>query len=181
MPAPAPGTNPEAEALIGLEAACGSSLKRRDNTRMASKPAQVYWLAPSTPPQSMRFARPARMRSRPMMTASVPLLHALELLVTWLPSAKRPAIRADTPLPITCSTTVLPSRRTRPESVSGTTLSPTVSSPPTPVPMIAPQSQSTWSSSSFGRAKPASRQASTAAIHPKRWLEFMARRSSSSK
>ncbi len=42
----------------------------------------------------------------------MPVLHALELVVTWLPSASRPETRAETPLAITCSTAVLPRRRT---------------------------------------------------------------------
>ena len=52
----------------------------------------------------MRSARPLRMRSTPSTIASVPVLHALELVVTWLPSASRPETRAETPLAITCST-----------------------------------------------------------------------------
>ena len=54
--------------------------------------------------------------------------------VTWLPRASRPLTRAETPLPITCSTIVEPRRRTLPASVIGTRRSPTVSRPPTPVP-----------------------------------------------
>src|SRR5262249_40148567 len=40
-PAPAPGTNPPALAQSGREAFSGSSLKRRQSTRIASKPAQM--------------------------------------------------------------------------------------------------------------------------------------------
>jgi hypothetical protein len=58
---------------------------------------------------------------------------------------------------------VLPSRRTLPASVSGTTFAPIVSMPPIPVPITAPLSQSTASSPGFGRARPASRHASIAA------------------
>ena len=115
------------------------------------------------------------------MIASVPVLHALEFAVTWLPRASSPETRAETPLPMTCSTIVLPRRRTRPSSTMGTTRSPMVSMPPMPVPITAPVSQWTRSSSCKGRSKPASVQASTAAMQPKRWLEFMASSSSSSK
>ena len=52
------------------------------------------------------------MRAAPSAIASVPVLHALELVVTWLPRASRPETRAEMPLAITCSTAVLPSRRT---------------------------------------------------------------------
>ena len=77
------------------------------------------------------------------MIASVPVLQALEFAVTWLPRASSPETRAETPLPITCSTIVLPSRRTRPPSTIGTTRSPIVSIPPIPVPITAPASQNT--------------------------------------
>ena len=94
------------------------------------------------------------------------MLHALLFEVTWLPRASRPLTRAETPLPITCSTIVEPRRRTLPASVIGTSRSPTVSRPPTPVPITAPASQYTRSSAGAGRSKPASTQASTAAIEP---------------
>ena len=129
----------------------------------------------------MRSARPLRMRSRPSTIASVPVLHALELVVTWFPSASRPATRAEMPLAITCSTAVLPSRRSLPPSVNGTTRSPIVSMPPIPVPRTAPVAQSTAPSSRGGRRSPASSQASTAARPAKRWFEFMARSSSAAK
>ena len=69
-------------ALIGRDARSGASFDSRVSTRMASNPAQIYGLAPSDPPHSMRSARPARMRSNPSITASVPVLQALELVVT---------------------------------------------------------------------------------------------------
>ena len=102
---------------MGRDARSGSSLNWRDSTRMASKPAQLYWLAPSLPPHSMRSARPWRIRAAPSTMASVPVLQALELEVTWLPRASRPLTRAEIPLPITCSTMVEPRRRTLPASV----------------------------------------------------------------
>ena len=40
MPAPAPGTNPAALALIGRDAFSGASLCVRQSTFMASNPAQ---------------------------------------------------------------------------------------------------------------------------------------------
>ena len=52
------------------------------------------------------------MRQAPSAIASVPVLHALELVVTWLPSARSPTTRAEMPLAITCSTAVLPRRAT---------------------------------------------------------------------
>ena len=73
-PAPAAGTNPQADALIGREARSGAWFDPRASTRMASKPDQMYGLAPSEPPQSMRSARPLRMRSSPSTIASVPVL-----------------------------------------------------------------------------------------------------------
>ena len=95
-----------------------------------------------------------------MAMASVPVLQALELVVTWLPSANCPESRAETPLAITCSTDVEPMRRTFPALVSGITFSAVVSIPPIPVPTIAPVSQSTVSESRGGRSSPAPRQAS---------------------
>ena len=68
-----------------------------------------------------------------------------------------------TELAMVCSTTLLPRRRTLPSLTRGTTKSPTVSTPPIPVPMIAPESQFT-SSPSAGKARPASRQQSIAAM-----------------
>jgi len=51
-----------------------------------------------------------------------------------------------------------------------------------PVPIIAPTSQSMAESSrGSGRSNPASVQASTAAMLPKRWLEFIAFSSSGAK
>ena len=98
-----------------------------------------------------------------MAIASVPVLQALELVVTWLPSASWPEMRAEMPLAITCSTQVEPMRRTFPALVRGTTFSAIVSMPPIPVPRIAPDRQSTSSESRAGIASPASCQASTAA------------------
>jgi hypothetical protein len=115
-PAPQAGTKPAALALMGREAFSGSSFQARERTRMASKPLHTWGLRHSAPPHSMRDARPRRRRSAPSTSASVPVLHALELVVTWLPSASRPATRAETPLAITCSTAVLPRRRARPAS-----------------------------------------------------------------
>jgi len=129
----------------------------------------------------MRRARPARIRWSPSMIASVPVLQALELVETWFPRASNPEIRAETPLAMICSTIVLPSRRTRPASTSGTSLSPVVSSPPIPVPMMAPVSQSTAEASRSGTSSPASVHASTAARDAKRWLAFMARSRSGGK
>ena len=40
-PAPEAGTKPPAVALIGRDAFSGSSLKRRESTFIASKPAQL--------------------------------------------------------------------------------------------------------------------------------------------
>ena len=165
-PAPEPGTKPPAEALMGREARSGSSLKLRQSTRMASKPAQMAAWAPSTPPQSMRSARPERIRHRPSATASAPVAQALEFAVTWLPSASSPETRAETPLAITCSTAVLPRRRIFLAETIGTTRSAMVSMPPIPVPITAPLCQSTRSSPRSGRASPASCQASTAASEP---------------
>jgi hypothetical protein len=70
--------------------------------------------------------------------------------------------RADTPLAITCSTAVLPRRRTLPASVTGPTLAPIVSMPPIPVPITAPLSQSTRHRRVRDARGPASRQASIA-------------------
>ena len=97
------------------------------------------------------------------MTASVPVLQALELVLTWLPRPSLPAMRALLPLDMICSTMVLPSRFTRPAWVRGARVSAIVSMPPMPVPMIAPVSQSGSPPSSPGRSIPASVQASTAA------------------
>ena len=52
------------------------------------------------------------------------MLQALEFVVTWLPRLSSPETRAETPLAITCSTAVLPRRRTFLASVSGTTRAP---------------------------------------------------------
>ena len=95
--------------------------------------------------------------------ASVPVLHALEFVVTWLPSPSSPAMRALLPLHIVCSTMVLPRRATLPASVRGTSFSAVVSIPPHDVPMIPPLSQSTSSASGATRGRPASVQAATAA------------------
>ena len=108
----------------------------------------------------MRTAAPLLIRSSPIAIASVPVLQALELVVTWFPRANCPETRAETPLAITCSTAVDPMRRTFLASVRGTTFSAVVSMPPIPVPMMAPVSQSTVSESRAGRSSPASRQAS---------------------
>ncbi len=81
-PAPEAATKPPADALMGRDARSGASFDVRQSTRMASKPAQMWWLAPSEPPQSMRVARPRRMRSVPSAMASAPVLQALELVVT---------------------------------------------------------------------------------------------------
>ncbi len=97
-------------------------------------------------------------------TASVPVVHALLLVVTWPPSARSPPTQALTELAIVCSTEVLPIRRTLPSFTFGTTHSPTVSTPPMPVPMMAPLSQSTSSEPGSGTMKPASRQQSIAAM-----------------
>ena len=97
------------------------------------------------------------------MMASVPVLQALELVVTWFPRASSPESRAETPLAITCSTTVLPKRRTFLALTSGTMRSPIVSIPPIPVPKIVPVSQSTVSEPRSGRSRPASVHASIAA------------------
>ena len=69
---------------------------------MASKPAHRKTPPPSAPPQSMRRARPERMRSRPITSASTPVVQALEFEVQWLPRPSRPAARAEGPLAITC-------------------------------------------------------------------------------
>jgi hypothetical protein len=92
------------------------------------------------------------------------VVQALLLVVTWPPSASIPPTQALTALAMVCSIVVLPRRRTLPSLTRGTTHSPTVSTPPTPVPMMAPVSQSTSSDPASGTAKPASRQQSTAAI-----------------
>jgi hypothetical protein len=42
----------------------------------------------------MRTARPSRIRRKASTTASFPVLHALELVDTWLPSHSIPATRA---------------------------------------------------------------------------------------
>jgi hypothetical protein len=96
------------------------------------------------------------------MIASLPVLQADELDVTWFPRASRPAIRALVPLFITCSTIRLPRRRTLPSLTMGTTVRAMVSMPPIPQPTIAPVSQSTRSSPVSGKSNPASRHASTA-------------------
>ncbi len=85
------------------------------------------------------------------------------------------------PLAITCSTAVLPRRRTLPALVIGTTLVAIVSMPPMPVPSTAPVSQFTRSSSGAGTSSRASFQASTAAIDTYRCDRFIARNMSSSK
>ena len=46
--------------------------------------------------------------------ASAPVLQALELLVTWLPSATLPQSLPETPLAMTCSTPVAPLPRPPP-------------------------------------------------------------------
>ena len=56
--------------------------------------------------------------------------------------------------PSSARPTVLPIRRTLPSFTFGTTHSPTVSTPPMPVPMIAPVSQSTSSEPGSGTVKP---------------------------
>jgi hypothetical protein len=68
------------------------------------------------------------------------------------------------PLAITCSTAVLPRRRTFLASVSGTTFEPMVSMPPIPVPSTAPVSQFTSSDPAGGTVSPPSFQASRAAM-----------------
>src|SRR5450759_5971600 len=96
--------------------------------------------------------------------ASVPVVQALLLVVTCPPSARKPPTHALTELAIVCSTAALPRRRTLPSFTRGPTHSPTVSTPPIPVPMIAPVSQSTSSLPASGTANPASRQQSIAAM-----------------
>src|SRR5215472_17503260 len=159
IPAPADGTKPPAVALIGREAFSGASLNARESTFIASAPAQEYFEYPSDPPASIRFARPSRIRMKASTTASLPVLHALELVDTWFPRASKPATRALLPLMKDCSIE-LPRRRTLPALTSGTTFSARTSTAPHPVPMIAPLSQSTSSDSGEGRANPASVQAS---------------------
>src|SRR5579872_2528088 len=129
-PAPEDGTKPAAEALIGREAFSGASLNPRQVTRIASKAAQEYLECPSDPPAIIRLARPSRIRKKASTTASVPVLHALELVETRLPRPSSPPIRALLPLHIDCSATVLPMRATLRASVRGTSLSATVSMPP---------------------------------------------------
>ena len=97
-------------ALCHLTASIGAMLTftRRNAAILHTLPASTFQLAASEPPHSMRVASPLRMRSAPITTASAPVLHALELVVTWLPRARIPETRAETPLAITCSTAVLP-------------------------------------------------------------------------
>ena len=76
------------------------------------------------------------------MMDSVDVLHALLLLVTCPPAPSKPPSRALTALDITRSGTVLPNRRTRAESVIGTSTLPAVSSPPMPEPKMIDVSQS---------------------------------------
>jgi hypothetical protein len=151
---------------MGREPCSGLSLKRVASTRMASNPPHEKGEEPSAPPASMRRARPLRMRQTASAMASVPVLQADELEVTWLPRPSRPQILALTLLAITCSTTRLPMRRTLPLLIMGTTLPAMVSMSLTPVPMTAPVSQIASADSrvaSSGRSKPASGQASMAA------------------
>src|SRR5580693_8534136 len=102
-PAPPAGTKPPAVALIGRDALSGASLYLRQVTFIASAAAHAYLECPSDPPASMRFARPSRIRTNASTTASLPVLHALELVDTWLPRASRPATRALLPLTKACS------------------------------------------------------------------------------
>ena len=128
-----------------------------------------------------RTARPSRILWNASTTASVPVVHALLLVVTWPPSARKPPTHALTELAIVCSTDVLPRRRTFPSFTRGTTYSPTVSTPPIPVPMIAPVSQSTSPPPGSGRSNPASRQQSIAAMPAYTMLLLSARSVSSEK
>ncbi len=129
----------------------------------------------------MRFASPLRMRSMESMIASFPVLQADELDVTWLPRASNPAILALVELFMTIWTMVLPMRRIWFALTFGTTSPAMVSMPPIPEPMMAPVSQLTSVLSGFGTVKPASRQASIAAMPAYPMLSFTERRSSASK
>ena len=110
-------------ALIGREAFSGSSLKlaAQHAHRVEAGPDVVARALGAAAQHALAPGRAGCARS-PQTIASVPVLQALELVVTWLPSASRPETRAEMPLAITCSTTVLPRRRTFLASVSGTTL-----------------------------------------------------------
>lgn len=93
-----------------------------------------------------------------------PVAQAEEFVVTWLPSARSPEMRALLPLAMICSTMLLPSRVTRPAFVPGTRRSAIGSMPESPVPITAPDAQSTSLSAGRGRVSPPSVQASMAAI-----------------
>ena len=66
-----------------VEAARRARASRRSRPRCSGSP-------PSRRRTACARRGPARMRSAPSTIASVPVLHALELVVTWLPSASRP-------------------------------------------------------------------------------------------
>src|ERR1700676_968869 len=104
--------------------------------------------------------------------ASVPVPHALLLVVAWPPSPSKPLTHAVAQLAMTLSIALLPRRRTRPAFVSGTTNSPAVSIPPSEVPMMAAVFQSTGEFNG-GRLKPASRQHSPDAMIAYRMAVFV--------
>src|SRR5579862_7605474 len=110
MAAPALGTNPAAVLLNGREARCGSAFAVRFSKRIESNPPQTYGEKPSAAPANIRLAPPRRMCSAANKMASAPVAHALLLLVTSPPSAKRDDVMALTPLFIMRSTPVLPIR-----------------------------------------------------------------------
>src|ERR1019366_8371164 len=174
-------TKPAALALIGRDALSGASLCVRQSTFIASKPAHACFECPSEAPASMRLARPTRTWWKASSTASVPVTQALEFVVTRFPRASSPPSRAVLALHCVCSGIVLPSRPTRPASVHGTSFWATVSMPPNTVPMIAPLSQSTSSTSCAVLGRPASVHASMAAIAAYLMHAFIAKSSSSAR
>lgn len=100
----------------------------------------------------------------PLTMASAPVAQALLTLQTWPPIPNNPAMRALTELDMMRSGIELPKRRTRPASVMGISVLPTVSTLPIPEPKEMAVSQSTfpW----WSHIKPASSQQSRPAMHP---------------
>src|SRR5215472_6162843 len=131
-------------------------------------------------PASTRSLRPSRIIQKALVIASVPVEQALLLVVTCPPKPKSPPTHALAQLDIALSAALLPSRRTRPAFVSGTTNSPMVSMPPSEVPMTAAVRQSTGESG-LGMENPASCQQSTDAMTAYFIEEFVFLRSSSLK